>query len=624
MTDQSARPRSAESTSITQRLKKLALPLRAANSASSNGRALVLTRDPDARKWAKRWLLQDGLEVVVADHPERGIELARTERPEVIIIDAALRNLDGAMLYASIADAADIDAHQIVLCNSSKEVAIVLESDVFDVTRKPFEWSLISRRARTAARLKHNEIELREHSESLEKAVSLADSARQALRNRDSVDPKTGMPNQSRFITLASGAMGAVDRDGCALAVSVIGFNRFRLVTEAMGQAHANAVLAEVARKILDAVEHVGDIVKQTKGLRTAAAANLDSFRFALMSTCDGDDDRLRDLQQKLLELLSEPVQVAGQTVYLSPCIGTAVYPQDADSADALLQRADNAMREAQGRGGGYRFYCTEMDAAAANKLRIEHMLHEALDREELTLAYQPIVAGDSGKLIAAEALVRWPQPDGSFISPVEFIPIAEDSDLILRVGEFVLDEACRQLRAWRQGGVHVPRVCVNVAKGQLVSHGFIDTVTGALEKHGLEPSQLELEISERGVITGDSDVIERLGRLYDLGVRLAVDDFGAGDAAIAYLKELPVHVLKLDRSYTGSLSANDRDQAIVSAAIVLGQKLDLNVVAEGVETHEQLDLLRQLHCEAVQGFLISRPVPSDEFEALLETPQDA
>ena len=181
MTDQSARPRSAESTSITQRLKKLALPLRAANSASSNGRALVLTRDPDARKWAKRWLLQDGLEVVVADHPERGIELARTERPEVIIIDAALRNLDGAMLYASIADAADIDAHQIVLCNSSKEVAIVLESDVFDVTRKPFEWSLISRRARTAARLKHNEIELREHSESLEKAVSLADSARQAL-----------------------------------------------------------------------------------------------------------------------------------------------------------------------------------------------------------------------------------------------------------------------------------------------------------------------------------------------------------------------------------------------------------------------------------------------------------
>lgn len=618
--------RTGDSISMTQTLRNLSVPLDSANDLPglSAGKVLVLCRDAAARKWLRRWLAQDNLSVMVADHPEQGLQLARSQRPDVIIVEANLRDLDGAIMYRVIADAADVRAEQIVLCASTKEVGVALEIDIYDVARKPFDWTLVSRRARIAARQKRTERDLRERGDSLETALSVANSAREQLRSRDTVDPLTGMPNQRKFGTLISNALHVIEGTEGTLVVSVVGFNRFRLIIEAMGQDQADTLLSEVGRKLQECAELAGEVLDQPGGLRTAAAANLDQFRFALMYTCDRGDKKLNEFQVQLLEFLSEPVQVAGQTVYLSPCIGTAIYPDDADNADALLQRADNAMREAQGRGGGFRFYCPEIDAAAAHQLKIEHMLHEALDQRELTLAYQPIVTRDGSRLLAAEALLRWRQPDGNYISPAEFIPIAEESDLILRVGSYVLDEACRQLDAWREAGIPVPRVCVNVAKAQLLAGDFVHIVKDALDRYGLKPDQLELEISERGVIAGDADVIQHLERLYELGVRLAIDDFGSGDAAIAYLKEMPVHVLKLDRSYTAGLTACPKDQAIVSAAIVLGRKLGLRVVAEGVETKEQLALLRDLNCEAVQGFLIARPVHSDAFVALLGKPRNS
>ena len=338
------------------------------------------------------------------------------------------------------------------------------------------------------------------------------------------------------------------------------------------------------------------------------------------MLTCSNAGDELRALQQNLLDILSQPIQVGGQTFYLSACLGVALYPQDADDADSLLQRADNAMRDAQSRGGGFRFYCAETDAAAARKLRLEHMLHEALDRQELTLAYQPINAVDGGAIVAAEALLRWPQADGSHIAPSEFVPVAEESGLMIRIGEFVLDEACRQLAAWHAARVEVPHVCVNVAMVQLISAGFSDTVRRALDRHALQPLQLELEISERGVLAGDYDVISQLQELRDLGVRLSVDDFGTGDSAIAYLKELPVDVLKIDQSYIAGLTVDHKDEAIASAMIALGQRLGLEVIAEGVETNEQLQLLQNFGCQFFQGFLVSEAVAEDAFATLLRT----
>ncbi|MBT8099737.1 MAG: GGDEF domain-containing phosphodiesterase, partial [Gammaproteobacteria bacterium] len=403
--------------------------------------------------------------------------------------------------------------------------------------------------------------------------------------------------------------------DGTTLAVFVIGLTRFRLVIEAMGQEQADRIMTEIGHSLDEVLRSSNSAIDPaTSGLRTAAVASLDQFRFGLMMTSPGGSDALASFQQQLFDRLSLPIQVSGQTVHLSACLGVALYPQDAEDVDSLLQRADNAMRDAQSRGGGFKYYCAETDAAAARKLRLEHMLHEALDREELTLEYQPIIDVASGKLVSAEALLRWRQADGSYIQPDEFVVIAEESGLMIRTGEYVLERACRDFANWRKDRVPLPYLCINVAKVQLMSSNFARSVRRILEKYEIPAGDIEFEISERGVLSGDYDVINQLHELKALGVKLSIDDFGTGDSAIAYLKELPVDALKIDRSYVAGLTDNSKDAAIASAMVALGQRLDLLVIAEGVETAEQLQILRELNCDAYQGFLTARPMPAENF----------
>ena len=574
-----------------------------------------------SRKWGPRWLGQAGLQATTIPDPVNGLTVAREMRPDIIIVEAGIDNSDGVPLYKSLLDAADLQIPVVVMCSSNKELAAAVEAEAFDVARKPFEWPIISKRAGYIAKLATVQRRYDENAASLSKALELADEARRQLRSRESFEPVTGLPNKQKFMELLRRGMQAVERDGTTLGVFVIGFNRFRLVVEALGQENADLILTEIGNGLSECLKESFDPEGGASGLKTAAAASIDNFRFAMMVTTPGEAEGFRALHESILDRLARPIQIAGQTVYLSACLGVALYPQDADEPDTLLQRADNAMRDAQSRGGGFRYYCSETDAAAARKLKIEHMLHEALDNGELSLAYQPITEIKLSSVLSAEALLRWKQPDGTMVSPAEFVPIAEESGLIVRIGEFVLDEACRQLNEWRANGIPLPYMCVNVAKIQLMSGDFVGSVTRALTKHDIEPSSIELELSERGVLSGDYDVISRLHELKALGVRLSIDDFGTGDSAIAYLKELPIDVLKIDRSYIAGLTENEKIAAIASAMVALGQRLDLTVIAEGVETREQLAKLQELGCDAFQGFLISKPVPGNEFKSLLSKP---
>jgi diguanylate cyclase (GGDEF)-like protein len=621
MTDSTRHPQrvdDGDSGNITQTLKRLSLPAGGESEHDAEWAvprtALLISRDSSASKWGIRWLSQVGLEPALCHDADEALALVRLTEPAVIIVDAGLRDRGGKHLLDALQADPDTTSPVIALCANAREVAVALEHDVTDVVRKPYEWRLVAHRAQNAVVARRREATLRHAQGSLAHALKVAEEARRQLRSRESFEPVTGLPNRGKFVELLRRTVAVAERDGNQVAVFVIGFNRFRLVVEAMGQKRADLVLADIGRSLEGCLTDLSAAQELSAGLRTAAAASIDHARFAMLLTCSGDDGELTALQQRVVERLSRPVQIAGQTVFLSTCVGVAVFPRDSRDVDSLLQRADNAMRDAQSRGGGFRFYGAATEAAAARKLKLENMLHEAIHLSELSLVYQPIIDLATRRTTGAEALLRWHQADGTTIPPGEFVPIAEEAGLMDRIGEYVLNAACRQLSRWQAAGIGIPRICVNLSRAQVMGRQLVPSVARALSAFGVAPENLELEISERGVLAGNADAVEQLKELKRLGVRLSLDDFGTGDSAIVYLREMPIDVIKIDQSYVQAVNDNTRDAAIVSAMIALGRQMGLTTVSEGVETEEQLATIQNLGCDECQGFFLSEPLAPADF----------
>jgi EAL domain-containing protein (putative c-di-GMP-specific phosphodiesterase class I) len=312
---------------------------------------------------------------------------------------------------------------------------------------------------------------------------------------------------------------------------------------------------------------------------------------------------------------------VGGDEVSLSATVGVALSPVDGDHSEQLIQHAELAMNEAKRQGAGLvRFYSASMDAGTERSRRIESLLRKALRNEELEVYYQPLLELDGQQVVGAEALLRWQHPELGPISPAEFIPIAEQSGLMVELGRWVLGRACHQLRKWIDHGLAPIRMAINVSRRQLVDADFAATVQQVLDETGLDPALLELELSERGVLRDEPALRRQLQELKSIGVRLAVDDFGTGDSAIAYLKRFPLDSLKIDRSYISGVAQGEDDAAIASAMIAMAHKLHLEVVAEGVEDRVQLDFLNGCGCDTYQGFFFSPAVPATEFPALVDS----
>jgi EAL domain-containing protein (putative c-di-GMP-specific phosphodiesterase class I) len=333
---------------------------------------------------------------------------------------------------------------------------------------------------------------------------------------------------------------------------------------------------------------------------------------------------RLVTVAQKVREAVAAPMHIDGREIFVSTSIGITVFPRDGTDVDELLKNADIAMYRAKQEGrNGHQFYRADMSVSTSDRLYLESGLRQALGRNELQLHYQPCVCVRTGRILGMEALLRWNGP-GGVTGPAEFIPIAEDTGLIVDIGRWVLEAACAQAASWQRKGLGPFLLSVNVSARQFLHRDLFDAVTGALERSGLPPAQLELEITESMLMQRAAEVTDTLARLDALGVRLAVDDFGTGYSSLTYLKRFPVRGIKIDQSFIGNVPADTDDVAIVRAIVAMARSLEIAVTAEGVETGAQLGLLRELECDAYQGFLFSRAVPAEAFEALVRDREGA
>ncbi len=415
-------------------------------------------------------------------------------------------------------------------------------------------------------------------------------------------DALTNLPNRSFLLAQLEAALaesvGPVRRP---LAVLVVNMDRFKQVNEAMGHAIGDQVLYEVARRL-------GEMVP-----RSSIVARLAGDEFAVVLRQDASARGAHALGEKLRSGLSELYRTDGQEMSCSASIGVALYPGDGNDAKELLHHADAALSHAKGAGRNQlRFFSASLKQAVTARREVERDLGQALRRRELMLHFQPQVDAASGAMIGAEALLRWNHPSNGPIAPVTFIPIAESADLIVEIGAWVLDEACRTLRQWQDRGVRGVTMAVNLSAHQLRDASLVALVASALERHGLKGEDLELELTESAAMEDPTFTIELLHRLRDLRVLLSIDDFGTGYSSLSYLKLLPIHRLKLDQSFVREIETED-DAAICTATIALAHKLKLEVVAEGVSTEVQRHYLTSNGCDVLQGYLFSQPVSADD-----------
>ncbi|RJX36164.1 MAG: EAL domain-containing protein [Desulfurivibrio sp.] len=449
--------------------------------------------------------------------------------------------------------------------------------------------------------------------------------AEERIRQLAYFDDVTKLPNRVFFRERLANALGAARRNQHHLALMFMDLDNFKRINDTLGHSFGDLVLIEVAKRLLVSLRSTDSIAI---GCLVNAAESLarfggDEFTVLLPEIRRGQDAGL--VAQRILEAFNEPITLTGHDIIVNGSIGIAVYPEDGQDTETLLKHADMAMYYAKRQNGAtFRFFTNEMNKAALQRLALEKQLRLALARQELTLHYQPQLDVMSGSISGVEALLRWENAELGKVMPEEFIPIAEETNLIVPIGEWVLRTACAQARTWKEAGVPVPRVAVNVSVQQFAQAGFPAQVERILKETGLEPAGLEIEITESVLMKDGDTATATLRELKRLGVQLAIDDFGTGYSSLAYLKNFPIDRLKIDRAFVYALTTDINDQAIASAVISLAENMRLDVTAEGVETEDQFAFLKSRNCNEVQGFFLSRPLPAEEISGFIRTRTDA
>ncbi|MGG1664041.1 bifunctional diguanylate cyclase/phosphodiesterase [Brevibacillus sp. NRS-1366] len=436
------------------------------------------------------------------------------------------------------------------------------------------------------------------------KDVTEENSAKEKIKHLAYHDELTGLPNRRKFNQILSETIERSDHDSSTFAVMVLDIDRFKMINDSLGHTYGDIFLQGVSKRI----------TKSAEGYN-ATIARMGGDEFTIICETEADGGRAAELAEGMIDALKQPFHLKDNDFYISASIGTAIFPLHGTDAVELLKKADAAMYEVKKQGkNGHLFYTPALDVQLIENIELESDLRKAIERNELVVYYQPQFHAEHNNMIGLEALVRWNHPSKGMMSPGTFIPIAEETGLIYEIGTWVLREACRQMKKWHdEGGPLIP-VSVNLSSHQFHQPNLVEYIKDILEETKLDPKYLELEITE-SMMMDPAVSISILEELNKIGARISLDDFGTGYSSLSYLKKFPIHKLKIDRSFITDISKNNNDKAIVATIIAMAQHLKLDVIAEGIETKDQLDILTENDCMEIQGYYFSRPLSADEVE---------
>ncbi len=556
---------------------------------------------------------------------EEGLEILESDSFSLVISDINMKGITGLEMVPEILAVAPDTVVIIMSGAQAMENAIgALRAGAFDYLMKPFDLRLVEAAVRRGVEhyqlcVSKRQYEMRLEQEVRERTADLLATTIQleaeiAEKNRAEErlnylayhDLLTELPNRVLFQDRLGQALSAAKRENQRIAVLLLSIDRFKSVSETLGSESADKLVCDVAERLTISMRE-GD---------TLAYWGSDEFAF-LFNQLEKNEDAI-SISKRLQATLQPGFPLAGDEIYLTASIGIALHPLNGQDETTLMKNAAAALAQAKQLGGNnYQFYTAEMNAKALRRFSLESSLRRALEREEFVLHFQPKVDVNTWKISGAEALIRWNHPERGLVSPAEFIPLAEETGLIAPIGEWVLNRLCIQLK---ESTVSAPNLILssNISARHFQDPNFFLTVMSMLDTVGVEPRNLELELTESSIMTALDSGIRTLNAFRDAGIRISIDDFGTGFSSLAYLKRLPIDILKIDRSFVHDASTDPDDAALVMAIITLAHNLRLKVIAEGVETEDQLRFLHLLRCDEIQGYLFSKPLPVDDFKQLL------
>ena len=606
-------------------LEMLDETLTAEFSSKAPARALLVGSERGSLKWGPRFLKRLGFEVDLATSGTRARFFLDAKEPNVVIVEAGLREVNGMRVYRSLLERLGEAGPSVMVIGAGRaEAKRALACGAADVCRRPNDWNITSRRAALIAASRRSAQGVDRARQAVDRALAELAGTRELLERKAEVDGLTELPNRKVFLALLEKAFSVPRPLGSATAVLYIDVDDFGTINESAGRASGDEILKQMAGRLTGCFESAELMAVRTSGLVSASLARLGGDEFALMITNVSSPEHLNPLFERISRELADAFDVDGSKYFVSASFGGAMHPTDGQTAEEVLHHAELAMLEAKDLGGGVLcFYDQSLNEKANKRVTLGRDLRRALERDELRLHYQPLLDIKTGRVVAVEALLRWEHPERGLLLPGKFLSVAEAEALMLPIGRWVLQESCRQLREWMDAGLPRIRMSVNVAHRQLTHGDLLQEVLAALSTTRIEPQQLEIELSERGFLGRTSGIPVVLKSLRKLGVRVAIDDFGTGDSAIVYLRQLPIDSLKIDRSYVSGGGDPADNRAMGPAMVAMAHGLNLKVVAEGVETNEQMRLVEEWGCDEVQGFLFSRARPANQVPELLSELSD-